>query len=99
MWRMEFEWDPDKNRTNQRKHGLSFEEAVRVFDAADEAMELFDERHSDIEERFITIGPVRGGLVLVVWTERVDDIIWVISARWATPRERDLYHRHMEPRR
>ncbi len=96
---MEFEWDPEKNRTNQKKHGVSFEEAVSVFDADDEALELSDEHHSDFEDRFITIGPIQGGLVLVVWTERVDEIIRVISARWATPNERRLYHRQMEERR
>ena len=99
MWRMKFVWDPAKNRTNQREHGVSSEEAIRVFDAADEALELVDELHTDIEARFITIGPVRGGLVLVVCTERVDDTIRVISARWDTRRERDLYHRRMEHRR
>jgi uncharacterized protein len=96
---MKFEWDPEKNRANQKKHAVSFEEAVRVFEAEHEALELFDERHSDFEPRFITIGPVQGGLMLVVWTERVDEIIRLISARWATPSERSLYHRHMERRR
>lgn len=60
------------------------------------ALEIFDEAHSDFEERFITIGPIRGGLVLVVWTERDEDVIRVISARWATPNERRLYIRHLE---
>ena len=96
---MKFEWDPEKSRTNQQKHGVSFDDAVRVFEADDEALELFDELHSDFEDRFITIGPIRGGLVLVVWTERLEDIIRVISARWATLAERRLYQRHMEGRR
>ncbi len=96
---MKFEWDPEKSRTNQKKHRLSFEDAVRVFDTDDEALELFDEQHSDFEDRFITIGPIRGGLVLVVWTEGADDIIRVISARWASPGERRLYRRNMEQRR
>ena len=94
----EFEWNPEKNRINQTKHGVSFEDAVRVFDGEDEALELFDEQRSDHEERFITIGPIQGGLVLVVWTELVDDIVRVISARWATPGERRLYRRHMDHR-
>ena len=96
---MKFEWDPKKNRADQGKHGLGFEDAVRVFDADGEALELSDDRHSDDEERFITIGPIHGGLVLVAWTEMVDDIIRVISARWATPSERRLHHRHMDHRR
>lgn len=93
---MMFEWDPEKDRRNQKKHGLRFEDAVQVFAEDEEALELFDERHSDLEDRFITIGPVQGGIVLVVWTEREDGRIRVISARWATPNERRLYHRHME---
>lgn len=96
---MKFEWAPEKNRSNQKKHGVSFGDAVRVFDADDEALELFDEQHSDFEDRFITIGPIQGGLVLVVWTERVDETIRVISARWATSRERSLYRQYMEHRR
>ncbi|MEZ4266914.1 MAG: BrnT family toxin [Myxococcota bacterium] len=99
MSTMTFDWDPAKNRANQKKHGLSFEDAVGVFEAEGDALELFDEKHSEFEDRFITIGPIQGGLVLVIWTERVDDIIRVISARWATLSERRLYRRHMEQRR
>lgn len=96
---MQFEWDPDKAETNRRKHGVSFDEAIKVFDNDDAALELFDEAHSEFEDRFITIGPVVNGLVLVVWTERELDTVRVISARWATTRERSLYRRHMERRR
>ena len=95
---MEFEWDPAKDLENQRKHGLSFGDAVRVFDSEDLCLDIFDESHSDTEERFITIGPVHDGLVLVVWTEREMDIVRLISARWATASERDLYRQHMESR-
>lgn len=95
---MTFEWDAEKNRTNEKKHGLCFEDAIRVFEAEDEALELIDEAHSDDEERLLTIGPIQGGLVLVVWTERFEETIRVISARWATPPERQLYRRHMEQR-
>ena len=51
-----------------------------------------------MEERFIAIGPIRRGIVLVVWTEPGDDVIRIISARLATPHERELFHRHMEKR-
>jgi uncharacterized DUF497 family protein len=96
---MTFDWDPEKNRINKKKHGLSFEDAIGVFEAENEALELLDEVHSNFEDRFITIGPIQDGLVLVVWTEREDNIIRVISARWANPGERRLYRRHMEQRR
>jgi uncharacterized DUF497 family protein len=95
---MKFEWDPEKNRINLRKHGVRFEDAIRVFDTTELVLDLFDEQHSDFEERFISIGPITGGLVLVVWTEMVEDVVRVISARWATPHEQSLYRRRMEHR-
>jgi len=53
-------------------------------------------RASDVEERFIAIGPIRRGLVLVVFTERREDTIRIISARWASKTERALYVEYME---
>ena len=93
---IDFEWDSEKNRRNREKHGIAFEEAVRVFDAEDACLERFDEEHSGLEERFITIGPTERGIVLVVWTERDEGAIRVISARPATPHERRLYRAHLE---
>lgn len=95
---MQFEWDLEKNRRNWRKHGVSFEEATQVF-AVPDALELFDDLHSDLEDRFITIGPIERGLIMVVWTERDDDMTRVVSARFATPTERRRYHRHLEHHR
>ena len=96
---MRFEWDARKNLLNQRKHGIRFEDAVHVFDEPEEAIDIYDELHSVAEDRFITIGPIEGGLAVVVWTERGEDYVRVISARWATVRERALYRRAMEDRR
>ncbi len=62
---VKFEWDSQKNDINSKKRGVSFEDAVRVFDAEDDPLELSDDLHSDFEERFITIGPIQSGLVLV----------------------------------
>ena len=62
---VDFEWNPANDLENQRKHGISFADAVRVFDSEELCLDIFDEVHSDTEERFITIGPVRDGLVLV----------------------------------
>lgn len=93
---MKFEWDERKDEANRRKHGLGFAEASKLFTSGVDYLELFDAEHSDDEERFIAVGPVRRGLVLVVWTERVEDTIRIISARWATDRERELYRRHAE---
>lgn len=85
------EWDDAKNLANQNKHGVSFDEASQLFAEDVECLEIFDELHSDDEDRFISIGPISRGLVLVVWTQRVDDVIRIISARWATKREASRY--------
>ena len=72
---MRFEWDEAKNLANQRKHGVSFEEASEVFADDTVQLEIFDDAHSDTEDRMITLGPIRRGLVLVVWTERSESRI------------------------
>lgn len=61
-------------------------------------LEIFDEAHSDTEDRFIAVGPIRRGLVVIVWTERDEDTLRIISARWATRRERALYVSYLEPK-
>ncbi len=86
---MQFSWDEAKNRANQRKHGISFDEARAVFDAAD-YLEIFDEAHADEEDRFIAIGFIPRGVVVVVWTQSDDDSGRIISARMATRREERL---------
>ena len=88
-------WDDAKNATNQRKHGVSFEEARELFTSGRDYLEVFDEAHSELEDRFIAIGLVTRGLILAVWTERDDDVIRIISARWATKPEQDRYHTYM----
>lgn len=85
---MRIAWDETKNRTNQAKHGVSFEEASVLFSSDVGYLEIFDDTHSAEEDRFIAIGPIRRGLVLVVWTEPEEDIIRIVSARWATKREK-----------
>ena len=67
-----------------------------MFTSGDDYLEVFDEAHSVEEDRFIAIGPVARGLVLVVWTERDENVIRIISARWATRSEQRRYHSYME---
>ena len=95
-WPVEFEWDGEKAAANQHKHGVSFDEAQELFTSGDDYLELYDEQHSTYEDRFIAIGPIQRGLVLVVWTERVNDVVRIISARWATKREQGMYRTHNE---
>lgn len=92
------EWDEAKNLANQRKHGISFEEAEELFTSGSDYIEIFDETHSGSEDRFIALGPVLRGLALVVWTDRDDNTIRIISARWANEREQALYHSYMDER-
>lgn len=92
-------WDEAKNLANRRKHGISFEEAAGLFASGSDYLEIFDEGHSEVEDRFIAVGPVTRGLILVVWTARdEDDTIRIISARWATEREKALYRTYMGER-
>jgi uncharacterized DUF497 family protein len=90
------EWDEAKNLSNQKSHGVSFEEAAELFTEDVDCLEIFDALHSDTEGRFISIGPIRRGLVMVVWTERFDDAIRIISARWTTKPEVERYHAYLE---
>lgn len=93
---VKIEWDEDKNRANQIKHGVSFEAAASFLSSDVDYLELFDEAHSGDEERFIAIGPMGSGVVVIVWTERDDETVRIISARWATRRERAKYEALIE---
>jgi len=91
-----FVWDESKNDRNRREHGVSFEEASTLFASGhDEYLEIFDESHSSDEDRFIAIGPIVRGIVLVVYTQREDDALRIISARWATKREAEMYRSYV----
>jgi uncharacterized DUF497 family protein len=79
-----FEWDEAKDRSNQRKHGLSFAEAQRLFESGADYLDIFDAEHSEFEDRFIAIGPIDRGLVVIVYTEREEGLVRIIGARWAT---------------
>lgn len=85
---MSYQWDEGKAQANRRKHGVSFADAVAVFED-DWAITIPDD-HPD-EERFATIGrDILGRILVVVYTWRGDDIR-VISARKATRPEREQY--------
>jgi len=86
-----FEWDDDKARANQRKHGIRFDEASTVFD--DLLARIFDDEVNSIDERReIIIGhSIRTRLLLVCFTERPKEKIRIISARLPTKKERKDY--------
>ena len=87
---LNFEWDANKAKSNLGKHGVSFEEASTVF-GDPRSMTIPDPVHSELENRLITAGTShRGKLLVVVHTERGDNIR-IISARGASRRERRNY--------
>ncbi len=89
-----FEWDENKNTANQKKHGISFEEAVYVF-SDKENLSIPDMEHSEKEERWVTIGTIKKhGTIVVVHTERIfEEVerIRIISARKAELSEEKEY--------
>ena len=85
-----FEWDDAKATSNLRKHGVSFEDAVTVFDDP-LAVTRGDPDHSEDEQRFLTIGNSRGSHLLVVCHTDRPDRIRLISARNANRQERRYY--------
>lgn len=95
---MRFVWDEAKNITNRGKHGVSFEEASVLFQREDQRLEIFDEAHSDEEDRFIAIGPIKRGVALVVYVEQDHDTVRIISARWATTHEEEMYRAYVKGR-
>lgn len=96
----DFEWDAAKALSNAAKHGITFERAATVFrDAL--ALTVYDEAHSQSEERWFTLGhDASGALLAVAHTHQVTGPtrarVRIISARAATPRERRFYEE--EPR-
>ena len=93
MEELRFEWDPEKARSNQRKHGVTFETAVRVF--SDPFALVEQDRIENGEYRWQTTGMVDGALVLLVaHADQEEDgieVIRIISARRATAGERRRY--------
>lgn len=90
---LDFTWDETKNVKNFAKHGVWFEEATTVFADAN-ALELFDESHSEDEERFILLGlSTLPRLLIVVYCERDGRNVRIISARKATKKEARDYEK------
>lgn len=87
---MDFEWDEAKARTNQRKHGVSFLEAVEVF-SDEHSSCVHDPDHSHDEERYLLFGvSLKGSYLVISFTER-SETVRTISARQMTRQERNAY--------
>ena len=87
-----FEWNEGKAATNLRRHGISFLEAVEVFND-ENAVEVFDESRDYGEDRFIRIGMSGTKILTVVYTEREEHRIRIISARPANKNDQQDYYR------
>ena len=91
-----FEWDPQKAKINLKKHKVSFERACTVFKDPN-ALSIYDEEHSEEDDRWITLGmDISGTLLVVVHIfEQLDENtckIRIISARKATKKEIKQYN-------
>ncbi|HEV2234331.1 MAG TPA: BrnT family toxin [Terriglobia bacterium] len=90
---MRFEWDEGKNRKNLSKHDVRFETAVLVFD--DPFAVTQRDTATEDEERWITVGAIGPGSVLLVvhtyYEKDNDEVIRIISARAAESHERRVY--------
>jgi uncharacterized DUF497 family protein len=89
---IEIQWDPRKNTSNKRKHGVSFEEASTVL-YDENAVEFYDEDGSETEDRFLLLGVShRLRILMACDCVREGDSIRIISARKATSTEAKEYH-------
>jgi len=88
------EWDPAKAQSNWKKHGIRFSDAATVL--SDERALTIRDPFATAEERWITVGlDALGRILVVVYTWRAETVR-LISARKATPREREAYEEQHE---
>ena len=86
---MRFEWHEAKRKVNIRKHGIDFIDAAEIFEGVIVTIE--DERFDYGEPRYLSLGLMRGRVILVVHTEQ-EEVIRIISARKATKYEEARYY-------
>jgi uncharacterized DUF497 family protein len=89
-----FEWDAEKSETNLRKHGLDFADAWEIFSGA--VLVALDDREDYGEDRWIGIGLLRSRTVVVLYTERGEDSLRIISLRKALTYERIQYEKFLK---
>ncbi len=91
---MRFEWDDDKNQINIHKHGIDFNDVKEMFNH--EILANLDLREDYGEERWVAIGWLKLFLGVVVYVEKQDDIMRIISARKATKYEVKRYGNYIK---
>jgi uncharacterized protein len=92
---MQYTWDDAKNAANIRKHGISFERAIRIFDGP--TVEKIDDRYDYGETRIRAIGLIEDIEVFVAFSEKGGGERRIISARRAEPKERTEFWRSLGP--
>jgi len=96
---MKFEWDENKNRHNQERHFLHFDDAKEIFN--NPTISIIDARRDYGEVRYIDIGVVEfegfSAIITIVYTKR-RDVIRIISARKANKKERKMYNEYIKKR-
>jgi len=90
---MQFEWDEGKNLANIRKHKIDFADVPEMFEGP-MLIEL-DDRFDYGEDRWMGIGFLGNGVAVVVWVERQNDLIRLISARRANRYERQRFQQYL----
>lgn len=83
---MKFEWGSDKYHANFKKHGVCFEKAIEIF-LDENRLIILDDRFVYGEERIITIGKIKNRAHVVVYVEKSEETLRIISARKANKRE------------
>ncbi len=87
------EWDEEKSQANLEKHGLSFEDALKVL--AGDTVTIPDERYDYGEDRLISLGRLEGRVVVVVHVARLGKTR-IISMRKANAREQEIYQKRLD---
>ena len=89
---MTFEWDENKNQTNIRKHGISFEQAKIIFDH--DILTRIDNRYNYGEIREISLGQIDGEVIVVVVHTKRNNNIRIMSPRKANKTEIEVYNEY-----
>jgi len=92
---LKFEWDEAKNRANVRKHGFHFADAEEMF-RSPLLLTRPDTSEDYDEERWVGMGMIQGRIALVVFAERPQNIIRIISLRKADHEEREQYEKAIQ---
>lgn len=93
---MKYAWDEDKDRRNIKRHGIAFEDAVKIFEGF--TLEQEDNRFEYGEIRIYAIGMMNGLEIAVIYTDREHDERRIISARKAESHEKRAYWKSRDAR-